>query len=294
MRTACILLLLVSLASAAHLPFLNLSLSAGCPNDWLRAFAFDQNGTPVPDLELRLVLWEPYYGLRALNHTDADGSAYFQLKLPGTYQVYPVSNLYQYDKYTELNYTVMCPPPPPKQMEIIVEGDCNASVMRIDALENSTPLEGVFISSGNWSSLTGSSGEAVFPLVEGLVAIHAEKKGYDKKDISKEISCAPPPECLMDEGCTSNKFCQGGKCENVSGECGYPENHTWVRFGCCNDSDCGNESVCTNKACVQIPPPAPNANNTDQTNTPPPDWPANGCAGAGIIILSMLLVARMR
>ena len=252
--------------------FLSLDLTASCPGNILLMNATASDGLPAPDVELRLVLYLPYQGLRALQHTDKDGLASVELTKNGSYRVYMNTDLYEHEKYLEFDYPLMCPPPPPKQMDVSVEPDCGDMRLSITSRANATgaPLEGVFILAGNWSSFSGKSGLVSVPFEKDFIFIRAERANYTSQEFYFDARCLPPPECLIDSDCDGFEFCgAGGNCENVTGVCGHPENHTWVAYWCCEDSDCGNESMlCENSTCMMkpLPPEPPIQNLTNATN----------------------------
>jgi hypothetical protein len=294
--------------------YLHVSASASCPGDVLLMNATGSDGLPAPDVELRLVLYYPYLGLRALQHTNQSGLAAVQLTKNGTYRIYISTDAYDHPKYVTFDYPAICPPPPPKAMDISVEPDCDAGMLRILAHSNGTPLESVFISAGNWSSLTGASGWASFPLEEGSVYIRAEKSNYSTREFFAEVSCAPPPECEADADCPDDAYCSGGNCLNVTGECGHPANHSWVSYECCSDAECSSESLCANNTCIArpAPPPAPPASNAtasesanETQNTEPgigkpdagnrkPETPPAPCPASLLLLIPGILAAACR
>jgi len=320
-RLLPILLLLLPLGSAFALEsnasqeasitrFLYLNASASCPGNVLLMNATASDGLPAYDVELRLVLYLPYQGLRALQHTDENGLASVELTKNGSYRIYIGTDRYEHEKYVEFEYPLMCPPPPPKQMNVAIAPDCEDMRLRILAASNETgaPLDGVFILAENWSSFTGQSGEVLVPFEKGYVFIRAERANYTPREFYFDARCLPPPECLSDGDCDALELCEGGNCTNVTGECGYPDNHTWVAYACCEDADCGNGSmICTNNSCVEIPLPLASlpsnitslANLTNQTNATGNESGADGeemtagaCAGALILAAGMLLLRK--
>lgn len=170
-------------------------------------------------------------------------------------------------------------------MVLSISPDCNASVMFVSVTSNGTPLEGVLIRTQNWSSLTGSSGNASFPFGGGDVIIIAKKTGYAESALYENMDCNPP-ECRTHDDCASDEYCVGGTCMNLTGICGYAENHLWVRYACCSDSDCKNDSLrCVNKTCEPIPaPPAPVNATENESATPASPGTPGGCAGAALLL----------
>jgi hypothetical protein len=299
MRLALFLLFLAALSFSINVTvtrYMNVSTSTSCPGDWLFMNATDSEGNPAPDVELRLVLYEPYQGLRALEHTDQNGLASVQLTNTGHFRLYIYTNDYDHDQYVEFDYPARCPPPPPKTMNITVTPDCADNLLVISAASGGAPLSGVVITTPDWSSMSGDSGNVSFPLEEGDIFINASKTGYSNPQFYYTVSCAPPPECTDDAACGTNQSCVGGRCENLSGTCGYPENHTWVHYTCCSDSDCGSTSMCLNNTCVLRPAlPAtnqtilPNPSTTNQTKPRPPSGTGTCPIGAALLVAILLL-----
>lgn len=91
-----LLVLLISLVSPAYaLPELTLSAAKQCPGDIVHINA-TADGQPAPGVELRIVLYLPYQGLVALQHSAADGTVSVELKKGGTYRIYMYSQHYLY------------------------------------------------------------------------------------------------------------------------------------------------------------------------------------------------------
>ncbi|MEW6036524.1 MAG: hypothetical protein AB1529_07980 [Candidatus Micrarchaeota archaeon] len=266
--SARVLLLIIAFAACSTAANLSLGLSAeaSCPGNVLSVNLTDSAGHPASGVELRLVLYLPYQGLRAIQHSDAQGMAYFELTKNGTYRIYPSTNDYDHPKYVEFDYPALCPPPPPKPLNVSWAADCDAGWLRLSATSEGTPLGGVFITTGTWSSLTGPDGNVSFPLEEGQVFIRAEKENHTKQEFFADVSCAPQPECAGNADCDDWEYCGAGSCANATGECGYAGNHSWILYECCRDEDCGNASLCEDNSCISKPPPQPPPENvTNQT-----------------------------
>ncbi|MEW6722876.1 MAG: hypothetical protein AB1324_06450 [Candidatus Micrarchaeota archaeon] len=301
MRFLVIALILLSLAFAQEDPeikrAINLTAEASCPDDSLEVTLTSSDGKPVPDIELRLVLYVPYQGLRALQHTDEQGKAWFELSKNGSYRIYISTEDYEHPRFVEFEYPVLCPPPPPKEFIVTATPVCADSLISVTATHGGEPLEGVSVRTEKWSSLTSANGTAVFPLEEGDIYIIAEKTGFSKKEFWAEISCAPPPECNENEDCESDEYCKAGACEKIPVECGYAENHTLFMYECCSDDACGIGSACKNNTCIKIPkPPEPPQNaseNESQNETgAPPSEPAPLCPAGVIFFVLVALCAR--
>jgi len=248
---------------------LNLEMNTTCPGNVLHVYAIASDGTPVPDAELRLVLYEPYLGLRALQHTDQTGYASFELKATGYYQIYVrvENDTYNHPNYFDFNYTAMCPPPPPKKLSVEISKNCASGVLVLNISSGSGPESNVLVTSPQWSSLSGSDGSAVIPFQQGYVLLHLEKVGYTGINISERILCSG---CLADFDCADDEQCDNSSSNcvpvNAAGPCGFFFDHAWYPYQCCGDSDCGNGSglACLNNSCVTIPPTPQITNN--QTN----------------------------
>jgi hypothetical protein len=62
----------------------------------------------------------------------------------------------------------------------------------------------------------------------------------------------PEPQCTSDSNCLPNQACSGGVCVLVErGTCGRIENHKWVPYECCSQSECGQGLGCMENRCVQ-------------------------------------------
>jgi len=191
MRTFILLLLIpLSFAAEANITYhLGLEMESSCPGDILNVDAIASNGVPVPDVELRLVLYVPYQGLRALKHTDAQGHTFFELTKNGTYRVYIKTDAYDHEQYEVFDYPESCPPPPPKDMNVTVAVDCDSRLLKINITDAGTPLAGVFARSLYWSSMSGSTGAIVLPFGQDDYFVIFEKNGYNPQTIFLEEPC---------------------------------------------------------------------------------------------------------
>jgi parallel beta-helix repeat protein len=69
-------------------------------------------------------------------------------------------------------------------------------------------------------------------------------------------SCTEIPldECADDNDCASSQYCESGECSDVSGECGYADNHSWVSYQCGDAAGCpGCDAgfACEGNVCVE-------------------------------------------
>jgi hypothetical protein len=302
MRALLLSLLIISLSFAAEqeLPTFNLTLESTCPGDILQINTSLSDGTKPVGIELRLVLRVPFQGLRAIQWTDGNGTASMEISKPGIYRLYiDKSDIYDSPPFVTFNYSEMCPPPPPKDFNLTVEPDCNKSIVGISVIRKGKPLEDVFVTTKDWSSLTGLTGNVSFPLEEGFFYINAEKSGFATVERYEEIDCTPP-ECLSNIDCDDNQICFNESCTNITGDCGYATNHTWVPYTCCDVSDCGTGYNCTNHSCVELPPANLTLNVTNislqnltlnETEIPEPE-PEQPCLPAIILLSLAALVVR--
>ncbi|MCK4319525.1 right-handed parallel beta-helix repeat-containing protein [Candidatus Micrarchaeota archaeon] len=65
-------------------------------------------------------------------------------------------------------------------------------------------------------------------------------------------SFCPDYECEENSDCDDDEVCENYECVELTGECGYVENHTWMEYACCEDADCKNNEKCEDHACVEI------------------------------------------
>jgi hypothetical protein len=178
MRLSFLLALLSVSSSAWAMGTLNLSFSTSCPDDLLQMDLSSSDGTVPSGIELRLVLYEPYNGLRGIAHTDENGSASIGLARTGEYRIYLYNTTYDHPDYIEFNYTRMCPAPPPKSMNLSISADCENGLVLVNA-SSGLPVGDVFILGDEWSSMTGPAGTTVLPFDgSDYVFLIAQKKGY--------------------------------------------------------------------------------------------------------------------
>ncbi|MBU0527180.1 hypothetical protein KKE92_01755 [Candidatus Micrarchaeota archaeon] len=281
--------------------FLNIETEIICPDNDLVMTAIASNGSPAPAVELRVVLHSPYQGLRAVKTTDKDGIAVAELTKTGLYRIYINTEFYNHDDFVEFNYSELCPAPPPKQFNISVIPLCNQSQLMVQVAEDDVPLQDVFVRTLNWSSTTNNYGQVILPLDEGYVYIVANKSGFVRQEFWIDINCtpAPPPpspECLQNPDCAPNQICENETCVNISGTCGYAENHSWIDYACCEDNDCGYKMICENNSCIIKPAPKPNitenisSNDSNKSTLAEDEGPSQIQLGIIAAILILLII----
>jgi hypothetical protein len=291
---------------------LNLQMSSSCPGNILHVSVIASDGIPVSDVELRLVQYDPYQGLRALKHTNESGETFFELNHPAYYLIYMrlVNDTYNHPDYFEYNYSSLCPPPPPRQMSVSIMKDCKTMTLALSIFSSNGSVAGALVTSPEWSSLSNDRGIAIIPFKEGDALLRIEKSGFASVNISERILCSG---CLADYDCADNERCdnESSSCVpvNISGGCGYAWNHAWYPYQCCEDADCGNVSTCQDNSCVVVPSTPPiimnqtngliqngtNSNGTianlNNTNTAGANGTGATGAGGGICGASALLFA---
>lgn len=60
----------------------------------------------------------------------------------------------------------------------------------------------------------------------------------------------PANWCYINSDCADTEYCNANACTEVTGTCGYAENHAWVSYACCADTDCMAGRVCSSHTCV--------------------------------------------
>ena len=308
---ACLLFIQSSFADELEVKrAMHLELKSSCPGNILHVLALASDDTPVPDVELRLIQYLPYQGLRALMHTNASGEARFELTKAATYRIdIKIENdTYNHEDSFEFNYTKTCPPPPPKQFNITLTPDCGSGALAIEILSGATPVEGALVMSPAWSTLSDDEGKTTIPFEDGFVMLSIEKTGYTPVNITTRVLCGG---CLEDFDCADSERCESRKCVNVSvsGACGFASGHAWYPYQCCADAECGalgKGASCENNTCMapQAPPYTPsNTSITENASEPIAEpnltdanlstggntetSPSSSCIG-GIIGLSLL------
>lgn len=192
MRLIALLLIISSLSMAANTTYrLDLTMETSCPGDVMTVDAIASNGQPAVDVELRLVLYEPYQGLRALKHTSSSGQTFFELTRNGSYRVYVNTEEYNHEKYYPYEYPELCPPPPPKHMVVAGEINCDSRIMKINVSDNDGPVENVFVNSLYWSSMTGKAGTISLPFEEDDYFLSFSRTGYNDGTVLFENPCYP-------------------------------------------------------------------------------------------------------
>ena len=130
---------------------------------------------------------------------------------------------------------------------------------------------------------TNIEGKVMFGECAPEVLIHATKNGYDNiytyeypNPVSLDCECGegngeeplpepevpptepevpptePPPECTTDADCATTQVCSGGSCMDITGQCGYAQDHTWVQYECGKEEgcdECPQGLVCVEHEC---------------------------------------------
>jgi parallel beta-helix repeat protein len=91
----------------------------------------------------------------------------------------------------------------------------------------------------------------------------ADENCEDGQCVNNTCEAAEVPEeagCLTDGDCSGTESCSDGQCAQVTGQCGYAEDHAWVSYECGEGCpDCAEGYSCTGNECVpEEEPPAVN------------------------------------
>jgi len=88
------------------------------------------------------------------------------------------------------------------------------------------------------------------PAENGTYLFSFSRPGYYPIDMEFIINDCY--ECLVDADCADDQMCVSRTCINLTGECGYPLNHSWVEYECCENIDCADMETCENAECVPL------------------------------------------
>ncbi len=298
MRLLVFFLVLISVSAAREeLPVIHLDMTTSCPGNNLHIVA-TANGVPAEDVEIRLVLYEPFYGLRALKHTDSKGEADFQVDKTGKYRVYLSSDYYEHEPFEILFVPNLCPPPPAKQFNVSTALNCKQGLVLISVYHGGEAISDATVESSGWAALTPSDGILIFPIEGNEMKIKVFKAGFANKSGILDTRCSF--SCISSQDCEEDEYCVQGDCKQLTGECGRPINHTWVPYECCDDSACPEDLYCRAFICVVLPkePPEPPDNGLNDTAnesgaTPPVELP-DVCSGVFFLLFLFMKQVLLR
>ncbi|MBI5159227.1 right-handed parallel beta-helix repeat-containing protein [Candidatus Micrarchaeota archaeon] len=57
-------------------------------------------------------------------------------------------------------------------------------------------------------------------------------------------ACSTTVSCTSSSDCAGNQACEGGACAELSGSCGYAQNHAWHNYECCSNAACPQGKAC--------------------------------------------------
>lgn len=149
-----------------------------------------------------------------------------------------------------------------RQFEVAISGNCTGRPVTVTVKDL---FDGSFVRaqvtfkanvSGMWSDVffnwtSPDSGRMAYsPADAGPYFISVTRPGYIEYD--KVITVDYCPECRQDADCAGTQFCTGGNCINITGTCGYAENHRWTGYICCADSDCAGDELCSDHSCLRL------------------------------------------
>ena len=106
------------------------------------------------------------------------------------------------------------------------------------------------------SGETDEEGDYSFtPPLPGTYNLELSKIGFVHTTKNLEVAdCTPVPECIADSDCAYDQQCVQQACVQLSGYCGYVEDHEFVEYECCSDSACSASPVggrCEDHRCVE-------------------------------------------
>jgi hypothetical protein len=160
---------------------------------------------------------------------------------------------------------------------VTMKMDCVEKKLSADVSSGGAPVPGVttylkYVQYDNpllSTKISDSSGQVThmvhgnISFMTGIWVLVMEKADFRKREAHFEIldclvnvtgppqNVTPPqnitpPKCTSDNDCKSSEICNiaSGKCEKLSGACGYAYNHTWIGYECCQDADCGAGKEC--------------------------------------------------
>lgn len=78
-----------------------------------------------------------------------------------------------------------------------------------------------------------------------------EAQGTNTPSTAQNNAKRTPTSCSGSFECLGDETCVGGECRLLTGACGYAENHAWVNYQCCRDSDCVSGKTCFEHACLE-------------------------------------------
>ncbi len=135
-------------------------------------------------------------------------------------------------------------------ISVSVSSTCDGNLVTVES--GGHPLAGAEVKvKGKSIGNTNSKGQIAFEgcdMVDAIVL--AKKGGYIPDNVHVDtVACSQCAQCTSDAECPTDSECTGGKCVQISCECGKIENHACTQYECCSDSQCGQGETCANHAC---------------------------------------------
>jgi hypothetical protein len=207
-----------------------------CPGDKVLFNATKAGGDPLSGVSIKVIYKEPpFFGTVGTVTTDATGTADITLTQNGTYKLKATRSGYHMVEKT-FEFTTC-----PSEYECIVDEDCEP----LDECTEEYRCEPVECECG-------------------YVSDHQciEYECCDDEDCPEGQDCIDNicrDECYEDDDCKSTEYCDiqegadGGSCEDVTGDCGYAENHVWVTYECGDEPGCPacpEDGYCEDYVCV--------------------------------------------
>jgi hypothetical protein len=141
-----------------------------------------------------------------------------------------------------------------KSFTLSKDFDCTTGILRLETGGVSGVQVKLLETSPTYQLLSTKSTDSdgvEFTITEsGTYKITAIKSGYNLEQFyDVELTMCnepviPTAECTVDSECSSTRACVDGTCAEIIGSCGFVDNHEWVAYECCLDSDCVDGQVC--------------------------------------------------
>ena len=184
-----------------------------------------------------------------------------------------------------MNITINVPAPPSSKggkdegpLFLSKEFECAPGTIYFHTYVGTKDISGatlkLFLKEGTWlkkvaENTTDKNGEAtILVSASGYYEATVSKEGYESKTIrftieecpeetlpqealpGEEPAEPPPTGCTSSSDCSTTQECVQGECTEITGACGYAQNHAWVEYECCSGSDCGANENCENHECI--------------------------------------------
>ncbi len=219
---------------------------------------------------------------------------------------------------------------PALSVGIMLDCDSKAATVTVRSNDTGLPVSGaktyMFYTDYGYNALpnpgtTDSQGVAVMPVpgnihyLTALFILRTDAQGFRTEEVeytyekcfaqppqnqsnASQPSPPPKPECSAPSDCADFQYCDAsGKCQALSGNCGFASNHTWVPYECgtlpgC--PQCTSGLSCVDNKCKANPAPPDNTTNGSGNNTAPPGGgktpPQQGVCPLGALMLGLIFL----